>query len=357
MNKEKKENNLGEEVVTDIVPQNNQIVNVENLIAQAIAQKLPVETMERFFALAKEMQTIRAKSLFNESMAKFQAECPTIVKDKEVKNDSGKVIYKYAPIDSIVKQVKEILQKYGFSYSTSMEVLPNGVKVCVKTTHTAGHSEESCMQVPLGTQTKVMSASQQVAAAQTFAKRYAFLNAFGIMTGDEDNDGANLETNETVTKSNTFPLSDKQMETIKKNMDEKGITEAYLIDQGFPPLKDLTGGKEGTASELIGYLFKVSKFSNGLSEPSEEDTIQHMYIKDLEDCTTVDMYNKVCGEIKMANDNGKLSDSTYQIILKVAKVTAQRIQDSINNLETKPKSEAALRMEAGMAKAKAFKSN
>ena len=33
-----------------------------------------------------------------------------------------------------------------------------------------------------------MSAQQKVGAALTFAKRYAFCNAFGIMTGDEDND-------------------------------------------------------------------------------------------------------------------------------------------------------------------------
>jgi ERF superfamily. len=35
-----------------------------------------------------------------------------------------------------------------------------------------------------------MSDTQHVAAALTFAKRYAFTNAFGIMTGDDDNDAA-----------------------------------------------------------------------------------------------------------------------------------------------------------------------
>ena len=34
-----------------------------------------------------------------------------------------------------------------------------------------------------------MSAPQVVAAAITFGTRYAFKNAFGIMTGDDDNDG------------------------------------------------------------------------------------------------------------------------------------------------------------------------
>ena len=39
-----------------------------------------------------------------------------------------------------------------------------------------------------------MSDSQVVAAASTFSKRYAFCNAFGILTGDEDNDGQAIKT-------------------------------------------------------------------------------------------------------------------------------------------------------------------
>jgi hypothetical protein len=62
------------------------------------------------------------------------------------------------------------------------------VKVFCRVVHKLGHEEVSEMEVPLGAKTAIMSQSQQVAAASTFAKRYAFLNAFGIMTGDEDND-------------------------------------------------------------------------------------------------------------------------------------------------------------------------
>jgi hypothetical protein len=69
-----------------------------------------------------------------------------------------------------------------------MELVEGGVKVVCRVTHTAGHSEESPMQVPFGNKTDIMSNTQVTAAAQTFAKRYAFCNAFGILTGDEDND-------------------------------------------------------------------------------------------------------------------------------------------------------------------------
>lgn len=165
--------------------------NVQSLLTQAINKGVPVETIERLLAVAKDMQGIYAKREFDRSMAAFQAECPTIQKTKEVKTDSGARAYRYAPIESIVDQVKDLLQKHGFSYSSNMELIENGsikVKVTIRVTHEAGHSEVSEMTVPLGAKTRVMSDTQVVAAAQTFAKRYAFCNAFGILTGDEDTD-------------------------------------------------------------------------------------------------------------------------------------------------------------------------
>lgn len=183
-----------QESSTSIIPQERQAVNfnAQTLISQAIDKNVPVETMEKLLAMRRELKAEWAKEQYDKAMAGFQADCPIIQKTKEVK-DGSKLLYKYAPIESIIQQVKLFLQKHGFSYLTGMEVLPDGIKVICKVTHIAGHSEESSMQIPLGTKTGIMSASQQTAAAQTFAKRYAFCNAFGILTGDEDNDGAEIK--------------------------------------------------------------------------------------------------------------------------------------------------------------------
>jgi hypothetical protein len=165
----------------------------EALIAQAIASGASVDTMERLLAMRRELKEEHAKEAFNTAMAMFQAECPIIKKTKGVKTNKGVLAYQYAPIESIVKQVKALIQKHGFRYATSMELSTTGVKATCRVVHALGHSEETPMEVPLGTKTDIMSNSQVVAAAQTFAKRYAFCNAFGIMTGDDDNDGANLD--------------------------------------------------------------------------------------------------------------------------------------------------------------------
>lgn len=163
-------------------------LSVEDLIAKAIDKGTPVGTMERLLTMRDKLKAEFAKEEFNKAMAAFQADCPTIKKTKEVKTNTGTVAYSYAPIESIVDQVKSLLQKHGFSYSSTMDLLDDKVKVTIKVTHAAGHSEHNEMTVPLGNKTQVMSATQVVAAAQTFAKRYAFCNAFGILTGDEDND-------------------------------------------------------------------------------------------------------------------------------------------------------------------------
>jgi hypothetical protein len=167
-----------------------QSTSVENMIMKAIEQNVPVETMERFLAMRKELKVEFAKEQFDLAMAGFQAELPEIKKLKEVVDNNGKLLYKYAPLESIIGQVKGILAKHGLSYSVQTEVGTDKVKSIVIVKHTAGHSEQSEMETPLATKTGIMSQPQQIAATATFSKRYAFMNALGIMTGDEDNEQA-----------------------------------------------------------------------------------------------------------------------------------------------------------------------
>jgi len=65
-----------------------------------------------------------------------------------------------------------------------------------------------------------MSAPQVVAATITFRKRYAFCNAFGIMTGDEDIDGQieneHNGVNEQKLATVSIPEDEKSAETKKK---------------------------------------------------------------------------------------------------------------------------------------------
>ena len=181
---------------TEIVDNKRMVQSPEYLISQAIEKGASVETMEKLLAMRTQLKQEWAKEQYYIAMAQLQAEMPIIEKTKAGgKTNTGVVAYYYAPLESIVAQTKELISKNGFSYS--IKTLMNedkgevqGVKVFCETRHKDGHSETTDVYMPLSTKTSVMSAPQVVAATLSFAKRYTFCNAFGILTCDEDNDAS-----------------------------------------------------------------------------------------------------------------------------------------------------------------------
>ena len=91
--------------------------DAEMLIAKPIDKNVPVETMERLLVMRRELKAEWAKAEFDKAMSAFQSDCPIIKKTKSVKTNAGELAYKYAPLESIVEQVKDLLSKHGFSYS------------------------------------------------------------------------------------------------------------------------------------------------------------------------------------------------------------------------------------------------
>lgn len=170
-------------------------VSVEDMIVRAIDKGVSVETMERLLAMRRELKAEVAKEAFDKSMAQFQRRCPPIRKSKKVfeRGSATKVRYAYAPLEAIVEQTKELIAEHGFSYSidakVEVEAAQHWVTALCKVTHAQGHSQVSQFKVPID-KDAYMNESQKHASALTFAKRYAFISAFGIMTADEDDDSA-----------------------------------------------------------------------------------------------------------------------------------------------------------------------
>ncbi len=189
---------------TEISAYEQQRQSVETMITQAIQAGMPVETMKEILAMRRDLKAEWAKEQFDQAMANFQAACPVIEKTKMAKDETkGKDLYAYAPLDVILNakddegtRVKELLARFGLSYSFRTENTPDRIKVTCIAKHVAGHSEESIMETALGSGTSIMSAPQKTAATVTFNKRYAFQNAFGIITGDEDNEQNLIEQDE-----------------------------------------------------------------------------------------------------------------------------------------------------------------
>jgi hypothetical protein len=174
--------------VREIVP-----VGPGELLSQAIAKGLPMDTIERLVALFDRQVAKQARDDFFTALSGFQRECPIVVKkhqvrdrDKVTKADKG-LRYAYAAIEDMTEQAGPYLDKFGFSWTCKPKQTDGHVKAIVYAHHKDGHEEATEFEVPLDPDA-YMSDPQKAAAALTFATRYAFKAAFGIQTKGEDND-------------------------------------------------------------------------------------------------------------------------------------------------------------------------
>lgn len=189
----------------------------EALIAQAIDKNVPVETMEKLLAMRRELRQEHAREEFNKALSLFQSKCPTIKKTKKVFEKNSTVVrYSYAPLESIVEQVKKYLAECGLSYSIDVEQDEKFMGVICKVTHIAGYRQESTFKVPIGSE-GYMTDVQKYGARLTFAKRYVFCNALGILTGDEDTDA--------VEPAATKPQGHQEPRSVAKPIDQPMMTE------------------------------------------------------------------------------------------------------------------------------------
>jgi ERF superfamily len=209
----------------------------EALIAKGIEHGISVEGLERLLAMRERLKAEQARSAYIGALAQFQASCPVIGKQSIVLDKAGKERYRYASLDSIVKQVGPLLRASDLTYRIDTRIEEGQatglIAICI-ITHRDGHSESSEFRVPID-RDSYMSDPQKFGAASTFAKRYAFCNALGILTGDLDTD-ARPSTNAGV--GNT--VSPKHLIDLRRLIKESGADEskfcAYLKIGGLGEL-------------------------------------------------------------------------------------------------------------------------
>lgn len=221
--------------------------DINDLMAQAIATG-NMDTIERVFALRTQLKHESAKEAFYAALSAFQNECPVIKKTKVVPFRGGQgVMYRYAPLDKIVKVVAPLLTRHGLSYNIQTVIdLMDGTPFMVATIniyHSMGHMETSEFRVPLNAaaiDATHMNDAQRYGSAGMYAKRNAFVNGFGILSGDEDDDGAGTaytpkearETRQPVRQPQQTPSAQKangaKEQKVKVDLEPAGEGEAAL---------------------------------------------------------------------------------------------------------------------------------
>lgn len=244
----------------------------EKLIAMAIDKGLDVDKLERLVAMRREMKTEWAKEEYTKAKAAFQANCPTIQKTKIVYDKNGQTIrYKYAPIESIVEQVKSLLAENGFSYSIGVKQEDALLIVSCNVTHKAGHTESYSIPVPIGSEA-YMSEVQKYGARITFAKRYAFMDAFGILTGDEDTDATDrpLTAREMAEK--------KEIDNTPKHLEKPTVA----VSMPSQDIQKITADQKLQILTLLGKNGKTTKYISRFLEALKVVTYQDLSQKNAE---------------------------------------------------------------------------
>lgn len=196
-----------------------------SVIDKAVTNGADPDKLERLFALYERDQAAQARKAFDVAMAKFQAECPPIV--KATRGEKAK----YASLEDIFAIIKKPLADNGLSILWNTEKVDTETYSLCTVRHVDGHSETS--RYPLIVQDMAMgkyklNASQAMGVANSYARRYNLCNALGIAPVGEDRDGhmpsAPVET-----------ISDRQFSQLldwltQAELDAETVAQAYGVE-------------------------------------------------------------------------------------------------------------------------------
>lgn len=156
-----------------------------SLLEAAIAKGVDPDTLEKLMDLQERWEDGQAKRAFESAMARFQADCPTIKKNKQADR------YTYSDLPYILGVIRPILSRHGLSVRFSNSDKDAGwvTATCI-VSHEMGHREESQFFAPVDERMKV-NETQKMGSANSYCKRYALANALNLVFSDDadDDDG------------------------------------------------------------------------------------------------------------------------------------------------------------------------
>ena len=151
--------------------------------------KLTVEKLERLIAVNERMMAVEARSAFNAAYDAMVMELPIITKRGIIKNKAGETQSRYAKFEDIMRVVKPILKRFGFTLKYRTEWPETLVAEVVGIlTHSGGHFEESRFRSPADA-SGGKNAIQGLGSANAYGRRYTCIDLLNIVCEGVDTDG------------------------------------------------------------------------------------------------------------------------------------------------------------------------
>ena len=178
-----------------------------------------VGALEKYMQVRREEQDRQSKRLFDENFAIMQGKYIAVERTREVwDRDHTKIIRKYAALDDILLIYAPIIASHGFSYHWNEEAIadkPDMKRVfCVVAGY--GFERSGYIDIPIMEGNSFTNAAQQSGSSTGYGKRLSFINAFGVIIKDEDNDAQFEAGTVLALSSETKKISDC------KTLDELG---------------------------------------------------------------------------------------------------------------------------------------
>lgn len=208
---------------------------------------------------------------FAEALAAFQAEAPTVAKNKTA--NAGSYSYAYADLADIAHVAYPILAKHGLAFTSA----PHGDELVGKLIHVSGEGDWGSLQIS-------GRDMQAIGSSITYARRYLFGCLTGIVT-DADDDGAAAskpkakpaarkpqQQEEPAPYMGADRISEKQTRMLAIVLKEAGLTDR---DECLKHVSGVIGREITSRTELT--KSEASKVIDGLSKKPQTTREQIAY--------------------------------------------------------------------------------
>lgn len=203
------------------------------MLQLAIEKGAGVETLERLMALQERYEATRARQAFDDALAAFKANPPTVLKNKKAGFDSkrtgDRTEYAYATLAQVVNVIAPELSKHGLSHRWHTSQDDKGISVTCILAHQLGHSESVTLRAPPD-QSGSKNNIQAIGSTVTYLQRYCLLAITGLAAEGTDNDGGSFVG---------FITTEQKDELVALQQEVGADTGKFLAYLGAPSLDEL----------------------------------------------------------------------------------------------------------------------
>lgn len=166
-----------------------QFTGTESLLQLAISKDIDLNKLEKLIEMKNREEERACKKDFDFHFSEMQKDYTPATKTGEVLNKEGsKILYKFCSLEDILKVYSPVIAKHGFSFRWKETMKDDKTKVVSCIVSGYGHEESTPVEIPIEPGNSFTNSIQQRGVSTSYGKRYSFINAFGVIIEDEDND-------------------------------------------------------------------------------------------------------------------------------------------------------------------------